>query len=47
MITAAAISNPVQEVDLNEKEIKKLLTGRGVSCLIAAAGLSMNGCATP
>jgi hypothetical protein len=47
MITAVAISNPVQEVDLNEKEIKKLLTGLGFSFLIAVAGLSMNGCASP
>jgi len=35
-----------QEVDMDKKEMKKLLAGLSIASLIAGAGLSMTGCAT-
>jgi len=35
-----------KEVDMDKKELKKLLAGLSVASLIAGAGLSVTGCAT-
>ncbi len=35
-----------KEVDMEKKELKKLLAGLSVASLIAGAGLSVTGCAT-
>jgi radical SAM modification target selenobiotic family peptide len=47
MIEAVAVTNLRQEVNLNKKEMKELLVGLSIAVLIAGAGLSMTGCATP
>ena len=47
MIEAVIVTNLRQEVNLNKKEMKKLLVGLSIAGLIAGAGLSMTGCATP
>jgi radical SAM modification target selenobiotic family peptide len=47
MIEVVVIANLRQEVNLNKKEMKKLLVGLSIAGLIAGAGLSMTGCATP
>ena len=46
-MAAKVISNTRQDIDLNQKEMKRLLTVMGVTWLITLAGLSMNGCAIP
>lgn len=43
----AVVANLKQEVNLNKKETKKLLVDLSIAGLIAGAGLSMTGCATP
>ena len=35
-----------EEVDMDKKELKKLLAGLSIASLIAGAGLSVSGCAT-
>jgi radical SAM modification target selenobiotic family peptide len=35
-----------EEVDMDKKELKKLLAGLSIASLIAGAGLSVTGCAT-
>ena len=35
-----------EEVDMDKKELKKLLAGLSIVSLIAGAGLSVTGCAT-
>jgi len=47
MIEAVIVTNLRQEVNLNKKEMKKLLVGLSIAGLIAGAGLSMTGCVTP
>ena len=47
MIEAVIVTNLRQEVNLNKKEMKKLFFGLSIAGLIAGAGLSMTGCATP
>jgi radical SAM modification target selenobiotic family peptide len=47
MIEAVVVNNLSQEVNLNKKGMKKLLVGLSIAGLIAGAGLSMTGCATP
>jgi len=47
MIEAVIVTNLRQEVNLNKKEMKKLLVGLSIAGLIAGAVLSMTGCATP
>lgn len=37
----------VWNINLNKKEMKKLLVGLSIAGLIAGVGLSMTGCATP
>lgn len=35
-----------EEVDMDKKDLKKLLAGLSIASLIAGAGLSVTGCAT-